>query len=177
MNVYLGSRPLKNLRPIEMPQTRWDKMKSWIELQKTDKENTSSRCHKLLRRKLRRDTFLVMEPSAECKSIWTRFVQQRKFRSRTLPPVNGVTEKRRSPSRSKRVNVGCVSGYGPIRRAPINVKPDGPSEKVVLPAINRSCNRHGDISEDERSCGWCVGVACQSQVFQHVHGWGGVKEI
>ena len=139
------------------------------------KGNTSSRGQKLLRRKLRRDTFLVMEPSAECKSIWTRFVQQRKFRSRTSPLVNGVTEKRRSPSRSKRVNLGYVSGYGPIWRAPINVN----SEKVVLPTINpnRSCNRHGDISEDERSCGWCVGVACQSQAFQHVHGWGDVKDI
>ena len=38
--------------------------------------------------------------------------------------------------------------------APIKGKPDGPAEKVVLPAINPiiSCNPHGDVSEDESSC-------------------------
>lgn len=68
-----------------------------------------------------------------------------------------VTKKRRSASRSARVNVGYVPGYGPIQRAPIKGKPDKTAEKVVLPAINpsRSCDPHGDVSENKKSssCG------------------------
>lgn len=64
-----------------------------------------------------------------------------------------VTKKRRSASRSVRVNVG----YVPIQRAPIKGKPDKTAEKVVLPAINpsRSCDPHGDVSENKKSssCG------------------------
>ena len=157
MNVPWIPVLLKNLRPTEMPLTRWDKLGSNCRIQESEKKrwgkNIVERGHKHQRRKLRRDTFLVMESVRGIQVHMDQICPTEKIQKSYVASCHNGTW----------VNVGHVPGYRPIRRAPINVKPDEPSEKVVLPAIspNRSCNPTGDISEDERSCGWRVWVACQ----------------
>lgn len=63
-----------------------------------------------------------------------------------------VIDNQPKPGRTQRPVVGYVPGYGPVRGPPLQVTPEVPSERVVLPPLDfgQACRCNGDVKRSKK---------------------------
>lgn len=63
-----------------------------------------------------------------------------------------VIDNQPKPGRTQRPVVGYVPGYGPVRGPPVQVTPEVPSERVVLPPLDfgQACSCNGDVKRSKK---------------------------
>ena len=147
---------LKNLRPTEMPLTRWDKLGSNCRIQESEKKktwgkNVVERGHKHQRRKIR--SWLWSRPRNTSAygpdlSNWENSEVIRSFLSWW------------DMSKCETFSWIWTNSESTHQRKTGRAIWEGRASCNKLEQILQS---HWDISEDERNCGWRVGVVCHSK--------------